>query len=196
MTQIIVAKSAGFCFGVKRACQSVYQALSEQKKLYLLGELIHNSRVMNDILSKGGATVESVAEIPRDAIAVIRAHGVPRSVVEELNARHISYIDMTCPFVIHGRRSTSARIDEGSVRPTLNATPGDLSIVISERRITSYRLRYGTSSNNQLPDKPLLQMLERGGHDKQRKSCYQLQVGSVKESLQKQHYYSRQKHSS
>ncbi len=99
MTNIQLAKSAGFCFGVKRACDSVYQALSEGKKLYLLGELIHNSRVMADIVEKGGKTVETVSQIPPDGIAVIRAHGVPPSVMEELNQKNISYIDMTCPFV-------------------------------------------------------------------------------------------------
>lgn len=99
MTNIQLAKSAGFCFGVKRACDSVYQALAEGKKLYLLGELIHNSRVMADIGEKGGKTVETVSQIPSDGIAVIRAHGVPPSVMEELNEKNISYIDMTCPFV-------------------------------------------------------------------------------------------------
>lgn len=99
MTNIQLAKSAGFCFGVKRACDAVYQALSEGKNLYLLGELIHNSRVMADIASKGGKTVESVSQIPPDGIAVIRAHGVPPSVIEELLDKQIPYIDMTCPFV-------------------------------------------------------------------------------------------------
>ena len=97
--EIKVAKTAGFCFGVKRACDSVYQALRQEKKLFLLGELIHNSQVMNDITKKGGTTVESVSDIPSDGIAVIRAHGVPRRVMEELEQRNIEYIDMTCPFV-------------------------------------------------------------------------------------------------
>lgn len=99
MTNIQLAKSAGFCFGVKRACDAVYQALSEGKKLYLLGELIHNNRVMADILEKGGKTVETVSQIPPDGIAVIRAHGVPSSVMEELSQKNITCIDMTCPFV-------------------------------------------------------------------------------------------------
>ena len=96
---IKVAKTAGFCFGVKRACDSVYQALSQKKNLFLLGELIHNSRVMDDITQKGGKTIRQVCEIPSDGIAVIRAHGVPRCVMEELETKQIEYIDMTCPFV-------------------------------------------------------------------------------------------------
>lgn len=99
MTNIQLAKSAGFCFGVKRACDAVYQALAEGKQLYLLGELIHNSRVMADIAKKGGKTVTNVSQIPPDGIAVIRAHGVPHSVMEQLKEKNISYIDMTCPFV-------------------------------------------------------------------------------------------------
>lgn len=94
-----LAKSAGFCFGVKRACDAVYRALEEGKQLYLLGELIHNSRVMSDIEQKGGKTVETVSQIPAGGIAVIRAHGVPLCVTEELKEKNISYIDMTCPFV-------------------------------------------------------------------------------------------------
>ena len=96
---IKLAKSAGFCFGVKRACDTVYEALNEQKDLYLLGELIHNNRVMEDISEKGGKTVEDVSEVPQNAVAVIRAHGVPPSVTQSLEEKNISYIDLTCPFV-------------------------------------------------------------------------------------------------
>ena len=97
--EIRLAKSAGFCFGVKRACDTVYEALNKQQNLYLLGELIHNSRVMKDIEEKGGKTVEEVSRVPEGATVVIRAHGVPPTITNQLEQQGISYIDLTCPFV-------------------------------------------------------------------------------------------------
>ena len=94
---IKVAKTAGFCYGVKRAVDSVYNETEKKKKLATLGHLIHNRQVIEDLEKKGVKSYTKVAEIPRDMTVVIRAHGVGENVYKELQGR--DYIDLTCPFV-------------------------------------------------------------------------------------------------
>ncbi|MCH5210735.1 MAG: bifunctional 4-hydroxy-3-methylbut-2-enyl diphosphate reductase/30S ribosomal protein S1 [Oscillospiraceae bacterium] len=94
---IKVAKTAGFCYGVKRAVDSVYDETEKKKKLATLGHLIHNRQVIEDLEEKGVKSYTKVEEIPRDMTVVIRAHGVGENVYKELQGR--DYIDLTCPFV-------------------------------------------------------------------------------------------------
>ena len=82
--EINVAKTAGFCYGVKRAVESVYKAIEEGKKIATIGPIIHNPQVIGDLADKGVFSYERVSDIPKDCIVVIRAHGVAQSVYDEL----------------------------------------------------------------------------------------------------------------
>ena len=92
-----VAKTAGFCFGVKRAVDAVYDAIKNGKKIATLGEVIHNRQVIEDLASKGVYSYDNVSDISEDHIIVIRAHGVGKDIYEQIGERE--YIDLTCPFV-------------------------------------------------------------------------------------------------
>lgn len=94
---IRVAKTAGFCYGVKRAVDGVYSEIEKEEKIATLGHLIHNRQVIEDLEAKGVYSFESVSEIPKEYTVVIRAHGVGKDVYDELEGRR--YIDLTCPFV-------------------------------------------------------------------------------------------------
>ncbi len=96
--QLKIAKNAGFCFGVKRACDAVYEALPH-KKIYLLGELIHNNDIMNDLLEKGAVLINNTDDIPAHATCVIRAHGVGMEVKSQILKKNAECMDMTCPYV-------------------------------------------------------------------------------------------------
>lgn len=98
MMELYIAKTAGFCFGVKRACDAVYNALPK-KKIFLLGELIHNNSVMNDIISKGGILIDDIKKITPDGTCVIRAHGITPKLKNEITQKNIDCMDMTCPYV-------------------------------------------------------------------------------------------------
>ncbi len=93
--EIIVAKSAGFCFGVDNA---VKMTLGASGKIVTLGEIIHNDQVVNELKEKGIFPIESLDEYTSGSV-VIRSHGVGESVYSELDSRQIEYIDATCPFV-------------------------------------------------------------------------------------------------
>ncbi len=94
---VTVAKTAGFCFGVKRAVDAVYDAIKNGKKIATLGDVIHNRQVTEDLALKGVYSYDNVGDIPDDHIIVIRAHGVGKDVYEQIGNRE--YIDLTCPFV-------------------------------------------------------------------------------------------------
>ncbi len=95
--EIKVAKTAGFCFGVKRAVDGAYSALKEGRKIATLGDIIHNRQVTDDLASRGVVSYERPEDIPDDCTIVIRAHGVGKDVYERIGDR--PYIDLTCPFV-------------------------------------------------------------------------------------------------
>ena len=97
--RITVAKTAGFCFGVNRAVDMVYKAIDEGNKVVTLGPIIHNPDVVNDMKNKGVRVITSVSDAKPDETVVIRSHGVPYSVINELETKRFEYIDATCPFV-------------------------------------------------------------------------------------------------
>lgn len=96
---ILVAKTAGFCFGVDRAVQMVYDLLEEGRKVYTLGPIIHNPQMVDELRERGVVTVEDICCVPRDATLVIRSHGVARQVTDQLLENGVEYRDATCPFV-------------------------------------------------------------------------------------------------
>lgn len=96
---ITVAKTAGFCFGVNRAVQTVEAAVTGNKPVVTLGPIIHNHHVVADFEKKKVRVVEQVAEIEDGSVVIIRSHGVGRRTFEELEARGLEVIDATCPFV-------------------------------------------------------------------------------------------------
>ena len=96
---VTVAKTAGFCFGVDRAVKLTYDLLAQGRKVATLGPLIHNAQVVADLEAKGAVTCPDIDAVPDGYEVIIRSHGVPRSIYDELEARGCVYHDATCPFV-------------------------------------------------------------------------------------------------
>lgn len=100
--EVIVAKTAGFCFGVKRAVDKVYEQIEHAgKPIYTYGPIIHNEEVVKDFEEKGVRVIESEEELKalRDGIVIIRSHGVGKHVYDILEENGIEIVDATCPFV-------------------------------------------------------------------------------------------------
>lgn len=99
--EVNVAKSAGFCFGVKRAVDLVYEEAKGKQKVYTLGPIIHNEQVVEDMEKKGVRVIQSVDEINQaeDATVIIRSHGVTKNVYQALEEKKVRIVDATCPFV-------------------------------------------------------------------------------------------------
>ncbi len=99
ITKIIVAKTAGFCYGVERAVNMAYAAVGKYPRIFTYGPLIHNRNVVEDLEKKGISVLERIEDVlPGDAV-IIRSHGVGRSVYEELEKKQAVVIDATCPNV-------------------------------------------------------------------------------------------------
>ena len=108
---IKVAKTAGFCYGVKRAVDGVYKEIENGNKIATLGHLIHNGQVIKELEEKGVKSYDKVSDIPEDYAVVIRAHGVGEDVYKEIGER--PYIDFTCPFVSKIHKIVKKHYDEG-----------------------------------------------------------------------------------
>lgn len=115
MSKIIVAESAGFCFGVNRAINILYKLIDENKPACTLGPIIHNMQMVNELREKGVRTIDKISEVKENETIVIRSHGVPQSIVDEINERHLDYIDATCPFVSKIHKIVSETDDDSIV---------------------------------------------------------------------------------
>ena len=113
--KVKVARTAGFCFGVKRAVDKVYQLIEQGiQPIYTLGPIIHNEEVVSDLAARG---VQVIEEKDLDTLSggtvVIRSHGVGREVYNKLKANHLDYIDVTCPFVLKIHRIVEKQSQTG-----------------------------------------------------------------------------------
>lgn len=97
--RVILAKTAGFCFGVDRAVNMAYELANSGARAATLGQLIHNSLVTDDLAAKGVRIISSPAEAQRGETVIIRAHGVAAEVYDELKGTGAEICDATCPFV-------------------------------------------------------------------------------------------------
>ena len=101
--KIIKAESAGFCFGVKRAVDTVYKCTETgtDEKIYTYGPIIHNEEVVKDMEKRGVRVIRSEEDLAalKEGTVIIRSHGVEKRVYEELEKKGIHIVDATCPFV-------------------------------------------------------------------------------------------------
>ena len=100
--EVKLAESAGFCFGVKRAVDTVYEQINNGGTIYTFGSIIHNKEVVGDFEAKGVKTVNSLEELDglsSDGCVIIRSHGVSKEIYEGIEKRGFKIIDTTCPFV-------------------------------------------------------------------------------------------------
>lgn len=99
--EVILAESAGFCFGVKRAVEQVYEQIESGRKIYTFGPIIHNEEVVKDLENKGVEVIESIEELKKlkTGVVVIRSHGVSKEIYRILAEQGLECVDATCPFV-------------------------------------------------------------------------------------------------
>lgn len=99
--EIKLAKTAGFCFGVKRAVDMVYEAVKTKDPIYTFGPIIHNEEVVADLEQKGAHVIELAEELKQisKGIIVIRSHGIAKGLYDFIKEQGFQILDATCPFV-------------------------------------------------------------------------------------------------
>ena len=97
--KITIAKDAGYCFGVRDAVNMAYDTSKTHGDVYMLGDIVHNEKVVEDLSKVGTKVVESINDIPNDKPVLFRAHGTSEKIWEEAKDKNIEIIDATCPLV-------------------------------------------------------------------------------------------------
>ena len=99
--EVILSKYSGFCKGVDRAYRIALDTIEKESPIYILGDLVHNTEVVNELKKKGIAIIGDLSEIPQNkkATLMISAHGVGPGIIEEAKKRGLKVIDTTCPWV-------------------------------------------------------------------------------------------------
>tara|TARA_B100001741_G_scaffold213687_1_gene176899 strand:- start:74 stop:937 length:864 start_codon:yes stop_codon:yes gene_type:complete len=97
--KILVAKDAGYCFGVRDAVNLAKKSGGEYDSVYMLGDIVHNERVVSDLEKSGSVVVNNLDEIPEDKPVLFRAHGTDPKVWKEAQKKKLNIIDATCPLV-------------------------------------------------------------------------------------------------
>ena len=114
--EVIVAKSAGFCFGVRRAVEQCYQqAKTGKKPIYTFGPIIHNEQVVEDLEQQGVYVIkdEEALGMVSEGTVIIRSHGVPERIYNQISSQGLALVDATCPFVRKIHKIVQERSREG-----------------------------------------------------------------------------------
>jgi 4-hydroxy-3-methylbut-2-enyl diphosphate reductase len=147
--RIVVAKTAGFCFGVKRAIDIAFKMAKEKRKgVYTFGPLIHNPQVVEKLKDQGIIPIEDIRAKKNIKALIIRTHGIPLNVSKEISATGCEIIDATCPFVKKAQYYAKLLSEEGyqviilgeknhpEVKSLMSYANGDATVVNDANTIT------------------------------------------------------------
>ncbi len=98
--KILVAKDAGYCFGVRDAVNLAYDTAKDHGEVYMLGTIVHNEKVVEDLSKAGTKVVDKIDEVPKDKPILFRAHGTAPTVWDKAKNKNLNIIDATCPLVV------------------------------------------------------------------------------------------------
>ena len=98
--EVILGKKAGFCQGVRNTVIKTKNNLKKKKRIYCLGQLVNNPEVVKKLEQKGLKIVQNIQDIPDGEEIIIRAHGIPKKIYEEIESRNIKLIDLTCSKIL------------------------------------------------------------------------------------------------
>ena len=111
--KITIAKVAGYCFGVRDAVNLAYDTADEHGEVYMLGDIVHNENVINDLDKAGAKVVQSIDDVPIDKPLLLRAHGSKRDVWKSAKEKGMKLVDATCPLVHEIHREVKKLSEEG-----------------------------------------------------------------------------------
>ena len=111
--KILVAKDAGYCFGVRDAVKLAKKSGADYDEVYMLGDIVHNEQVVSDLSKKGSKVVKNLDEIPKDKPVLFRAHGTDPETWKAAQKKKLNIIDATCPLVTEIHEEIKSLEEEG-----------------------------------------------------------------------------------
>ena len=120
--KIVLAQSAGFCYGVRRAVELAEETSAKGEPCVMLGSIIHNQDMIDHLARQGMATISTVEEVPAGSAVIIRSHGESRAVHRALEDKGAVILNATCPNVTHIHKIVSQAEEKGRV-PVIVGTP-------------------------------------------------------------------------
>ncbi|MBT4927281.1 4-hydroxy-3-methylbut-2-enyl diphosphate reductase [bacterium] len=111
--KILVAKDAGYCFGVRDAVTLAKKSGADYDEVYMLGDIVHNEQVVSDLSKKGSKVVKNLDEIPKDKPVLFRAHGTDPETWKAAQKKKLNIIDATCPLVTEIHEEIKSLEEEG-----------------------------------------------------------------------------------
>ena len=111
--KIILAKDAGYCFGVREAVKKAYHEAEDHGEVYMLGHIVHNENVVKNLEKSGTKVVESLKNVPSDKPVLFRAHGTAPEVWDSAKNKKLNIIDATCPLVTEIHNEIKQLDEEG-----------------------------------------------------------------------------------
>jgi len=172
--KIIVAKTAGFCFGVKRAIDIAFQIAQEKRKdVYTLGPIIHNPQVVKKLRKKGIAPIDSIDAKKNIKALIIRTHGIPLEISQKILSESCEVIDTTCPFVKKAQYYAKLLNEEGyqvvilgeknhpEVQSLMSYAGGDVVVVNGEMPLPKLKRKVGIVVQTTQPLESLKKVLSR-----------------------------------
>ena len=111
--KIFLAKGAGYCFGVRDAVNLAYDTAKNHGDVYMLGTIVHNERVINDLSKAGAKVVDSIDDVPKDKPLLFRAHGTSPELWDKAKKNNLKLIDGTCPLVTEIHHEIKRLDEEG-----------------------------------------------------------------------------------
>jgi len=111
--KVVVAKDSGYCFGVRDAVNLAYKTSQEYDEVYMLGDIVHNERVVEDLNKAGAKVVDSLNQVPDDKPLLLRAHGSKKSTWKDAKSKGLHIIDATCPLVHEIHKDVKKLHDDG-----------------------------------------------------------------------------------
>ncbi len=111
--RITVTKDAGYCFGVRDAVNMAYDAAEKYGEVYMLGSIVHNEKVVDDLSKAGAKIVKSLDDVPKESPILFRAHGTVNELWDRAKAKNMNIIDATCPLVYEIHHEVKKLSDEG-----------------------------------------------------------------------------------
>ena len=111
--KIFLAKDAGYCFGVRDAVNLAYDTAKNHGDVYMLGTIVHNERVIDDLSKAGAKVVDSIDDVPKDKPLLFRAHGTSPELWDKAKKNNLKLIDGTCPLVTEIHHEIQKLDEEG-----------------------------------------------------------------------------------